>query len=198
MVKAFIGLLRDITKAVVMFSLQVLTRLFYIERQYPSSVCLTAKLDVIPLRPFHKRNRLVLMKKAAIEKWCVVNTWQGDVVLERGAVIGIGSIALGPLKMGENARCSQNCLIAGQSHRYGDTSKNFINQGFKIAEVVIEENVWICSNCVILPGIRIGRNSVIGAGSIVTTDIPAFSVAVGNPAKIVKRYDSEAKQWVRV
>jgi acetyltransferase-like isoleucine patch superfamily enzyme len=136
--------------------------------------------------------------KAAIEKWCVVNTWHGSVVLERGAIIGIGSIVLGPVTMGTNCRCSQNCFITGQSHRYDDVSKNLIEQGFDIREVVIEENVWIGSNSVILPGVTIGKNSVIGAGAVVTKDIPPFSLAVGNPARVVKQYVSETGRWERV
>jgi acetyltransferase-like isoleucine patch superfamily enzyme len=54
------------------------------------------------------------------------------------------------------------------------------------APVVIEDNVWIGSKAVILPGVRIGRYSVIGAGSIVTSDIPPQCVAAGNPARILR------------
>lgn len=69
-------------------------------------------------------------------------------------------------------------------------------------EIVIEEDVWIGSNSVILSGVKIGRGSVIGAGSIVTKDIPRYSVVAGNPAKIVKMRFSkiiinalEMSQW---
>jgi acetyltransferase-like isoleucine patch superfamily enzyme len=77
-------------------------------------------------------------------------------------------------------------------------SKNFREQGFDIREVVIEENVYIGSNSVILPGVTIGKNSVIGAGSVDTKDIPPFSLAVGNPARVVKQYVSETGRWERV
>ncbi|MFC1730984.1 acyltransferase [candidate division KSB1 bacterium] len=53
------------------------------------------------------------------------------------------------------------------------------------AEVVIEENVHIGMNCVILPGVTVGRNSIIGAGSVVMQSIPSDSVALGNPARVV-------------
>ena len=53
-------------------------------------------------------------------------------------------------------------------------------------EIVIEDNVWIGDNVIILKGVKIGKGSVIGAGSIVTKDIPANCIAVGNPAKIIK------------
>jgi acetyltransferase-like isoleucine patch superfamily enzyme len=46
--------------------------------------------------------------------------------------------------------------------------------------------------------VRIGKRSQIGAGSVVTRDIPPFSIAVGNPARVIKRYDAESKQWIKV
>ena len=64
--------------------------------------------------------------------------------------------------------------------------------------IKIENNVWIGAHSVVLPGVQIGNHSVIGAGSIITKDIPPYSVAVGNPARIVKRYDMDLKEWVKV
>jgi acetyltransferase-like isoleucine patch superfamily enzyme len=178
--------------------IQVLTRLAYIEREFPSSISLRARLDVIPRTPNHERHRLSLGKNTLIETSSVVCTWHGDVVLKDGASIGIGSIVMGPVLLGENSACSLNCLISGQSHRYEDVSKNFLKQGVETRQVVIGKNVWIGANSVILPGVTIGDNSVIGAGSIVVKDVPPYSVVVGNPAKIIKQYDFETKLWKRV
>ena len=105
---------------------------------------------------------------------------------------------MGPVFIGEGSACSQNCFISGQSHHYEDVSKHFLRQGIQTGQVVIGKNVWIGANSVILPGVKIGDNSVIGAGSIITEDVPAYSVVVGNPARIIKRYDSKTKQWARV
>jgi len=193
---SILGLLKDAIKSAYVFTIQVCTRLFYVERDVSSSISLAAVLDVIPQKKVHKRHRLILEKKSFICKWCVVNTHYGDVILKEGAGLGIGSIVIGPVTIGKNARCSQNCFISGESHLYKDITKDFIHQGFKIAEVVIEENVWIGSNCVVLPGVRIGKNSVIGAGSVVIWDIPAFSVAVGNPAVVIRQYDFNKNAWV--
>ena len=59
------------------------------------------------------------------------------------------------------------------------------------APVVIKDHVWIGSKVTILPGVHIGRNSAIGAGSVVTRDIPSYSLAVGNPARVVRRLDHD-------
>jgi acetyltransferase-like isoleucine patch superfamily enzyme len=66
------------------------------------------------------------------------------------------------------------------------------------SKISIAENVWIGANSVITAGINIGRHTVIGAGSVVTKDLPAYCVAVGNPARIVKQYNHETQVWEKV
>ena len=197
-VKSLLALTRDIVKSIYVGIIQVVTRFAYIEREYPSSISLWARLDVIPRAEHHERHRLSVGRNALIESLCAICTWHGDVILQDGASIGIGSIVMGPVLIGEGSACSQNCFISGQSHRYQDVSKNFLRQGVQTSQIVIGKNVWIGANSVILPGVKIGDNSVIGAGSTVTEDVPAYSVAAGNPAKIIKQYDFKTKQWKRV
>lgn len=198
MVEAALGLIRDMVKTIYLGIIQVCTRLFYVERQLPSSISLGARLDVIPRAQHLERHKLCLGKNSLIETSSVICTWHGDVILKDGASVGIGTIVIGPVVVGENSACSQNCFISGQSHLYQDVSKNFLRQGVKAEQVVIGKNVWVGSNSVILPGVKIGDNSVIGAGSTVVDDIPAYNVAAGNPARVVKRHDPKTGQWVRV
>jgi acetyltransferase-like isoleucine patch superfamily enzyme len=56
-----------------------------------------------------------------------------------------------------------------------------------VAKVIIEDDVWIGANATILPGVRVGKGSVIGAGSVVTNDIPEYSIAVGIPARVISK-----------
>lgn len=64
--------------------------------------------------------------------------------------------------------------------------------------VIINDNVWIGESVCILAGVTIGKGSVIGAMSVVTKNIPEFSIAVGSPAKVVKMYDFEKKVWTKI
>jgi acetyltransferase-like isoleucine patch superfamily enzyme len=68
----------------------------------------------------------------------------------------------------------------------------------KISPVEIGDESWIGENSVILPGVRIGRHCIIGANSVVNKDVPDFSVAAGQPAVIIKRYDYVSKEWIKV
>ena len=61
--------------------------------------------------------------------------------------------------------------------------------------VIIEDNAWLGEFVAVMPGVTIGRGSIIGANSVVTKDIPPYSIAVGAPAKVVKRYISDTKRW---
>jgi acetyltransferase-like isoleucine patch superfamily enzyme len=197
-VESVLGLIRDIVKTVYLAMIQICTRLGYVDRKLPSSISMWARLDVIPRAPHHERHRLSLGRNSLIETSCVICTWHGDVILKDGASIGISSIVMGPVLIGENSACSQNCFISGQSHLYEDVSKKFMRQGFKTEKIVIGKNVWIGAHSVILLGVKIGDNSIIGAGSTIIEDIPPYSLVVGNPGKIIKKYNFQTKRWERV
>lgn len=80
-----------------------------------------------------------------------------------------------------------NCSIYTSNHNYSSAEKSIVSQGHKFyPDVRIETGAWVGANVIILPGVVIGKHSVIGAGSVVTKSIPAFKVAVGNPARVIK------------
>jgi acetyltransferase-like isoleucine patch superfamily enzyme len=71
-------------------------------------------------------------------------------------------------------------------------------QQIHASPIAIEENVWIGESVCILGGVKIGKGSIIGAMSVVTKSIPPHSIAVGNPAKVIKQYNSDSKSWERI
>lgn len=73
-----------------------------------------------------------------------------------------------------------------------------LKRALSSAPVIIEEDVWIGEFVSILPGVTIGKGSIIGTMSVVTKDIPPFSIALGSPAKVVKQFDFEKHEWIRV
>jgi len=91
------------------------------------------------------------------------------------------------LEIGENTLIAPFCFICNFDHKFKDIGKAIKNQGFSSKPLVIGSDVWIGAKSIILKGVKIGEGSVIGAGSVVTKDIPSHSIAVGNPAKVIKR-----------
>jgi len=87
-------------------------------------------------------------------------------------------------------------VIVSGSHEIDMVSKHSAGPG-KGEEVRIQDGVWIGANCTILPGVTVGHKAVIGSGSVVVSDIPAFTVAVGNPARPIKRWDQSTGEWIR-
>ena len=73
-----------------------------------------------------------------------------------------------------------------------------INRNYKIAPVIIGDNSWIGEGVIIMPGVTIGKGCVIGAHSIVNKDVPDYSMAVGSPAKIIKKYNFVSEKWERI
>ena len=90
-----------------------------------------------------------------------------------------------------------NCCIDGAGHPTDSVRRN---EGYEYAyPITIEDDVWLGSGVHIMPGVTIGRGCVIGAGSIVTKDIPPYSLAVGNPCHIIREITDEdrTRNWDR-
>lgn len=90
-------------------------------------------------------------------------------------------LAYAPVIIGNNVSFSFRNVIITSNHDYHDFNKVIVSP------VRIGDNVWITTNVTILPGVTIGDNSIIGAGSVVTRDIPANVYAAGNPCKVIKK-----------
>lgn len=118
--------------------------------------------------------------------------------IEDKVTIGLGTMisAANHILIKKNVLISQHCFIGDHDHEYKDINTPIRYQGLKnVRPVVINEGAWIGANVTVCSGVTIGRNSVIGANSVVKEDIPDYTVAVGTPAKIIKRYDEESKIW---
>ena len=88
--------------------------------------------------------------------------------------------------------------MSGLNHNYEDITRPISEQGVVTAPIVIEDEVWIGANVFVAAGVTIGRHSIVGGGSVVTKDVPPYSIVAGNPAKLIKQYNPETRKWERV
>ena len=101
--------------------------------------------------------------------------------------IGVMVAALELVEIGDHCMFANGCFISDGSHRFDDPDKPVPWQGFTTkGPTRIGDNVWCGAHAVITSGVTIGERSVIGANSVVTTDIPPFSIAAGAPARVLR------------
>ena len=95
----------------------------------------------------------------------------------------------GKITIGNNVFIAPNVSIITEEHAMDAVQRA---QGLEYTHpVTIGDNVWICTGAIVLPGVTIGDSSVIGAGSVVTKDIPPNSLAVGNPCRVIRTLEQE-------
>lgn len=114
-------------------------------------------------------------------------------------LIGKGSGIVGhfSITIGNDVWTGHHVYITDQNHGYEDVSVPISRQSQPERAVIIGDGSWLGHGSIILPGVTIGEHVVIGANSVVTKDIPPFSVAVGSPARVIRKF-VENQGWVEV
>jgi len=113
--------------------------------------------------------------------------------------------AMNNVVIGDNVLMASKIYISDCSHGFysgeemdSSPEQHPIDRSYNISEVIIEDNVWLGEFVSVLPGVTIGKGAIIGSNSVVTKDIPANTIAVGSPAKVIKKYNFETKKWERI
>lgn len=109
------------------------------------------------------------------------------------------------IRIGDRVLLASNVFITDHNHGtyngegpHSDPRSAPALRPISMAPVVLEDDVWVGEYVTILPGVTIGRGTVIGSMSVVTRSIPPFSIAVGSPARVVKRYNFDTARWEAV
>jgi len=165
---------------------------FYHKKGKGAIVRPRTRMDVVPW------NKFELGDDSTIEDFSAINNGVGPVIIGDRTKIGLSNTIIGPVTIGNDIRLAQNITLSGLNHNYEDVSMPIHVQGVSTAPIVIEDETWIGANVVVVAGVTIGKHSIVAAGSIVTKDIPPYSVAVGNPARVLKKYNPETKIWEKV
>ncbi len=150
-----------------------------------------ARLDTVP---FHA---LELASGSIIEDNCLINNVMGDVRVGESSLIGFGSVIIGPVNVGRDVLLAQYVVVSALNHEYDSIDLPIRLQGVNVKLIEIGAGSWIGAKAILLPGVRIGRNSVVAAGATVTKDVPDYCLVVGNPARIVRRYDPSTGSFER-
>ena len=133
----------------------------------------------------------------------VSNRSEPSLIIGAGSNIGRRSVisAINHVCIRENVLFAPGVFVTDHNHQYLDPNLPIMAQGLTAGgTITIEENCWLGYGSMVLAGsgeVVLGRNSVVGAYSVVTKSCPPFSVLVGNPARVVKRFDPGSGMWVK-
>lgn len=128
-------------------------------------------------------------KNINIEKGAIFSS---HVSLGDNSGIGRGSSISGTVEIGKDVMMGPYCTIYCRNHAFDRLDIPMREQGYlPEKKVVIEDDVWLGGHVIILPGVHIGKGAIVGAGAIVTKDVPEYAVVGGNPAKVIKYRNGE-------
>ncbi len=123
-----------------------------------------------------------------IGRHCVVTAQEGSLVLGDRVALSPGvhlSADGGSIAVGAKTAIGPGTVVRASNHKFEDRRVPIMDQGHVPGRIVIEDDVWIGANCVVTPDVVIGHGAVVGAGAVVTRDVPPFAVAGGVPARII-------------
>lgn len=92
----------------------------------------------------------------------------------------------GLITIGDNVMCGPRVSFFAENHNFADTARPMKEQGVTREPITIEDDCWLASNSVILAGVTVGRGSIVASASVVTKDVPPFSIVAGSPARIIR------------
>lgn len=139
-----------------------------------------------------------ILSGARLNSFSNPSSCNGKIVIGSGCYIcyRFTCLAVANVTIGNNVLIASDVLVAAQNHGINpESNSDYMHQPLNGKDVIIGDGCWIGEKVCVLSGTSIGKKSIIGAGSVVTGDIPEYCIAVGNPAKVIKKYSFESHRW---
>jgi acetyltransferase-like isoleucine patch superfamily enzyme len=140
-----------------------------------------------------REGRLEIGAHAYFEPGVWLTSAEGRIRIGGGSLLNLNVMvaALDRVDIGEHCMLANGCLVTDANHRFDDPDRPVPWQGFTSkGPTVIGDNVWLGANVVVTSGVRIGERCVVGANSVVTTELPPRSIAAGAPAQVLRTVSS--------
>lgn len=124
-----------------------------------------------------------------LSSYCILKTFDGWIKMGNNCTVNNYAILYGHggLEIGNDVRIAAQVIVISMNHVFEDPDTPIWKQGIKAKGIKIEDDVWIGAGAKVLDGVTIGKGSVVGAGAVVTDNIPPYSIAIGVPAKVIKK-----------
>ena len=146
-------------------------------------------------------NHVIIFDSARIECYDRYNDekYYPNLKIEDNVIIGYNfqCLVASNCTIGKNSLLASNILISTENHGI-NPEEIYAKQKLYSKDVTIGENCWIGEKVTILPGVKLGNNVIVGAGSVVTKSFDSDVIIAGNPAKIIKKYNYNSSEWKKV
>jgi acetyltransferase-like isoleucine patch superfamily enzyme len=136
-----------------------------------------------------ENGQIVIGKRCIIHPGAMLLPYDGFIKLGDDCSVNPYTILYGHggLTIGNGVRIATHAVMIPANHMYNDPEIPIFQQGVTMEGITIEDDVWVGCNVTILDGVRIGKGSVIAAGSVVTKDVESYTVVAGTPARPIKK-----------
>ena len=165
---------------------------FYHKRGRGTVIFRRSRLDLMPFNHFE------IGHHSTVEDFTLLNNGVGPVKIGNHVFIGASNVIIGPVTLHDHVMTAQHVVISGMNHGFADVSIAYRYQPSTTNPITIGEGSWIGANTVITAGVQVGRFCVIAAGSVVTANVPDYTISGGNPARPLKRFNHDTQAWERV
>jgi acetyltransferase-like isoleucine patch superfamily enzyme len=146
------------------------------------------------------KDSIRLGRRSLVCEYVIIRAGEEPVEIGAFSQIGPFTVILGGVgvKIGDNVMIGPHCCIAAGSHDYVQVERPMRFAGdLSKGPIVVEDNVWIGANVTLTDGVRIGRDAVVGAGSVVTKDVAPYEIVAGAPARVIGNRLERAKEAKR-
>ncbi len=158
-----------------------------------NSVCLEDRVNLglgVQINTFGNNSQIYLRKQVILDRGVDIRALdEGYIEIGESTYVGPYTCLAGPgpIKIGKSCLIGSHSGIYGNNHNFADPQHKIVEQGITCKGIAIEDDCWLGTSVKVLDGVTIAQGSVIGAGAVVTKDIPPYSVAVGVPAKVISQ-----------
>ncbi len=118
-------------------------------------------------------------------------TFGDRVKLNSGVIINADSG--GKIIIGNDVLIAHNVIMRASNHRFDKNDVPILDQGHTPGTIILEDDVWLGAGVLVMPDVKIRKGAIIGAGAVVTKDIPEYSIAVGVPARVIKKRNAKTR-----
>jgi len=142
----------------------------------------------VSLRCFDERNTIKLKYNVSVHEYAIIKAKGGNIVVGENTFISsfVNISAQGDVHIGKNVMLANGCRLETGTHGFEKLELPMKQQPSCSNGIVIEDDCWLGAGVIVVDNVRIGQGSVIGAGSVVTKDVPPLSVAAGVPARVIR------------